>query len=244
MALWQASKLGVDPVGFEAVSPAHPRSAVGGDSRLFRMTYRGEHNFYPVLQLAERLWRRLEEESGQQILTQCGGLSIGETDGSYIPALLDSIRRTGARPRDPPVRRDGAPLPAAPPDSGRVRHPRSAGGLPAYRSSRALRRRCGPGERRAADEKCAGAGDPRGGRRGADLDRHRPVDVRPGDRGGGLRVGDGAAAVPAAARAPEAELPDLVHGRATPSSSSPRRSRSSSGSPGIAPCTARRRSTG
>lgn len=96
MALWQASKLGAAPVGFEAVTPAHPRSAVGGDSRLFRMTYRGEHNFYPVLQLAERLWRGLEEESGQEILNQCGGLSIGETDGTYIPALLDSIRRTGA----------------------------------------------------------------------------------------------------------------------------------------------------
>jgi sarcosine oxidase len=96
MALWQASKLGVAPVGFEAVAPAHPRSAVGGDSRLFRMTYRGEHNFYPVLQKAERLWRELEEESGQEILTQCGALSIGEVNGSYIPALLDSIRRTGA----------------------------------------------------------------------------------------------------------------------------------------------------
>lgn len=96
MALWQASKLGLAPVGFEAVSPAHPRSAVGGDSRLFRMTYRGEHNLYPVLQLAERLWRGLEEESGQEILNQCGGLSIGETEGTYIPALLDSIRRTGA----------------------------------------------------------------------------------------------------------------------------------------------------
>src|SRR5688572_4923628 len=96
MALWQASKLGAAPVGFEAVSPAHPRSAVGGDSRLFRMTYRGEHNFYPVLQLAERLWRGLEEKSGQEILNQCAGLSIGETDGTYISALLDSIRRTGA----------------------------------------------------------------------------------------------------------------------------------------------------
>jgi sarcosine oxidase len=60
------------------------------------MTFRGEHDFYHVLQLAEHVWRRLEEESGQEILTQCGGLSIGETDGSYIPALLDSIRRTGA----------------------------------------------------------------------------------------------------------------------------------------------------
>ena len=96
MALWQASKLGISAVGFEAMAPAHPRSAVGGDTRLFRMTYRGEHNLYPVLQLAERLWRGLEEESGQEILTQCGGLSIGETDGPYVPALLDSIRRTGA----------------------------------------------------------------------------------------------------------------------------------------------------
>jgi sarcosine oxidase len=96
MALWQASKLGVPAVGFEAVSPAHPRSAVGGDTRLFRTTFRGEHNLYPVLQLAERLWHELEEESGQEILTQCGGLSIGEIDGDYIPALLDSIKRTGA----------------------------------------------------------------------------------------------------------------------------------------------------
>ena len=96
MALWQASKLGIAPVGFEAIAPAHPRSAVGGDTRLFRMTYRGEQNFYPVLQMAERLWHRLEEESGHEILAQCGGLSIGETDGPYIPALLDSIRRTGA----------------------------------------------------------------------------------------------------------------------------------------------------
>ncbi len=96
MALWQASKLGISAVGFEAMTPAHPRSAVGGDTRLFRMTYRGEHNLYPVLQQAGRLWRDLEEESGQEILTQCGGLSIGETDGPYVPALLDSIRRTGA----------------------------------------------------------------------------------------------------------------------------------------------------
>ncbi len=96
MALWHASKLGVPAVGFEAVSPAHPRSAVGGDSRLFRMTFRGEHNLYPVLELAERVWRGLEEESGQEILTQCGGLSIGEVDGPYVPALLESIKRTGA----------------------------------------------------------------------------------------------------------------------------------------------------
>jgi sarcosine oxidase len=96
MALWQASRLTDSVVGFEAESPAHARSAVGGDTRLFRMTYRGENNYYPILQRARDLWRQLEAESSQTILTQCGGLSIGSPDGSYIPKLLESIRRTGA----------------------------------------------------------------------------------------------------------------------------------------------------
>ncbi|HWU45630.1 MAG TPA: N-methyl-L-tryptophan oxidase [Humibacter sp.] len=96
MALWQASRLTDSVVGFEAESPAHTRSAVGGDTRLFRMTYRGENNYYPILQRARELWRQLEAESSQTILTQCGGLSIGSPDGPYIPQLLESIRRTGA----------------------------------------------------------------------------------------------------------------------------------------------------
>jgi Glycine/D-amino acid oxidases (deaminating) len=96
MALWQASRLTDSVVGFEAESPAHARSAVGGDTRLFRMTYRGENNYYPILQRARDLWRQLEADSSQTILTQCGGLSIGSPDGSYIPKLLESIRRTGA----------------------------------------------------------------------------------------------------------------------------------------------------
>ena len=216
MALWQASKLGIAPVGFEAVTPAHPRSAVGGDTRLFRMTYRGEHNLYPVLQLAERLWRRLEQESGQEILTQCGGLSIGETDGSYIPALLDSIRRTGAPHEILPYAEMARRYPQhqlTPNECGIL--DRRAGFL---RTDRAVLSAVDAARENGAQlsKKCAGAGDPRGGRRGAHLDRHRPVDVRPGDRGGGLRVGRGAAAVPAAARAHEAELPDLVHGRRRP----------------------------
>lgn len=96
MALWQASRLTDSVVGFEAESPAHARSAVGGDTRLFRMTYRGENNYYPILQRARELWRELEAESSETILTQCGGLSIGSSDGPYIPKLLESIRRTGA----------------------------------------------------------------------------------------------------------------------------------------------------
>lgn len=96
MTMWQASKRSSAVLGFEAATPAHPRSAVGGDTRLFRMTYRGTDPYYPILQLSRRLWGELEDESGREILTRCGGLSIGERDGGYIPALLASIEACGA----------------------------------------------------------------------------------------------------------------------------------------------------
>jgi sarcosine oxidase len=81
MALWQASRLSDSVVGFEAQSPAHARSAVGGDTRLFRMLYRGTPSYYPILQRSRSLWAELEAESGQDILTRCGGLSIGRVGG-------------------------------------------------------------------------------------------------------------------------------------------------------------------
>jgi sarcosine oxidase len=96
MAVWQASHLSDSVVGFEAASPGHSRSAVGGDTRLFRMLYRGTQSYYPILQRSRTLWGELEAESGQNILTRCGGLSIGTTDGPYLPSLLETARINGA----------------------------------------------------------------------------------------------------------------------------------------------------
>ncbi|QDG66887.1 N-methyl-L-tryptophan oxidase [Pseudarthrobacter sp. NIBRBAC000502772] len=96
MALWQASRLSDSVVGFEAQAPAHARSAVGGDTRLFRMLYRGLPDFYPILERSRDLWAELEAETGQNILTRCGGLSIGTADGPYIPKLLETTRTNGA----------------------------------------------------------------------------------------------------------------------------------------------------
>lgn len=96
MALWQASRLTDSVVGFEAQSPGHARSAAGGDTRLFRMIYRGNPSYYPILQRSRSLWAELEAESGRDILTRCGGLSIGTVDGPYIAALLETTRINGA----------------------------------------------------------------------------------------------------------------------------------------------------
>ncbi|APX01097.1 FAD-dependent oxidoreductase [Arthrobacter sp. QXT-31] len=96
MALWQASRLTDSVTGFEAATPAHGRSAVGGDTRLFRMLYRGNPDYYLILERSRALWAELEAETGQNILTRCGGLSIGTNNGPYLSALLDTTRATGA----------------------------------------------------------------------------------------------------------------------------------------------------
>ena len=96
MALWQASRLTDSVIGFEAHSPAHARSAAGGDTRLFRMIYRGNPGYYPILERSRELWIELEAETGQDILTRCGGLSIGTIDGPYIRSLLETTRTNQA----------------------------------------------------------------------------------------------------------------------------------------------------
>ncbi|MFF2299634.1 FAD-dependent oxidoreductase [Arthrobacter sp. NPDC058127] len=96
MALWQASRLTDSVTGFEAQSPAHGRSAAGGDTRLFRMIYLGNPDLYPILERSRDLWAELEAETGHDILTRCGGLSIGTADGPYIRSLLETARTNGA----------------------------------------------------------------------------------------------------------------------------------------------------
>jgi sarcosine oxidase len=96
MALWQASRLSDSVVGFEAATPAHGRSAVGGDTRLFRMIYFGKPDYYPILERSRSLWAELEAETRQEILTSTGGLTIGTANSSFINSLLETARITGA----------------------------------------------------------------------------------------------------------------------------------------------------
>ncbi|MFJ8470228.1 N-methyl-L-tryptophan oxidase [Streptomyces swartbergensis] len=96
MALWQASKLSDSAVGFEAATPAHGRSAVGGDTRMFRMIYEGIPEYYPIMERSRSLWAELEAETGQDILTTTGSLTIGTANSDYINGLLETARVNGA----------------------------------------------------------------------------------------------------------------------------------------------------
>ncbi|WP_404455304.1 N-methyl-L-tryptophan oxidase [Virgibacillus necropolis] len=91
MALWQLAKRGVSVLGFEQFGVGNDRSAVGGESRLFRTAYMEGKEYVPLLQEARQLWRQLEEETHNSLLTLNGGLMIGDPNTEVIKNVLKSI---------------------------------------------------------------------------------------------------------------------------------------------------------
>ena len=91
MAAWQLAKKGVSVLGFEQFGLGNDRTAAGGESRLFRTAYMEGAEYVPLLQKAKELWRKLEKESGNSLLTLNGGLMIGEEGSDVIKNVLKSI---------------------------------------------------------------------------------------------------------------------------------------------------------
>ncbi|RST77296.1 N-methyl-L-tryptophan oxidase [Siminovitchia acidinfaciens] len=92
MALWQIAKKGVSVIGFEQFGIGHDYSAAGGESRIFRTAYGEGAEYVPILKEAYRLWRELEQESGNTLLHLTGALMIGEPDTPFMSNVLNSIQ--------------------------------------------------------------------------------------------------------------------------------------------------------
>jgi sarcosine oxidase len=77
-------------LGLEQFSRGHARGSSHGESRIIREIY-FEHPLYvPIVRRAYELWRELERESGERLLTITGGLMIGPQDGTLVRGVLRS----------------------------------------------------------------------------------------------------------------------------------------------------------
>lgn len=91
-AAWSLAGAGAQVTLLERFGPGHDKGSSHGSSRIFRLAY--PDPFY--VDLAARalpLWRRLEEESGQEILTLTGALDHGRRD--QIAPLEAALRAGG-----------------------------------------------------------------------------------------------------------------------------------------------------
>ena len=93
MISWRLSVRGFSVTCIESHSVAHSRSAVAGDSRLFRKSYRGATELRAVLSTAQEQWMNLNSSAGEEVFVNCGGLYIGHSEGRYLTELAACCSR-------------------------------------------------------------------------------------------------------------------------------------------------------
>ncbi|MFS0910842.1 N-methyl-L-tryptophan oxidase [Microbacterium sp. 179-I 3D2 NHS] len=93
-ALRAAARRGVDCLGIEQFDIAHDRGSSHGRSRLFRSGTSEGAEYVDLAARSRELWSELEQQTGEEIVTVVGGLSIAAADS---PLLTDVRRAMDAR---------------------------------------------------------------------------------------------------------------------------------------------------
>jgi monomeric sarcosine oxidase len=91
-AAWAASARGLDVVLLEAFGPGHRNGSSHGSARIFRRAY-PDPLYVRLTGAAGELWRRLEEQAGERLLTLTGGLDFGATRNPQL--LLEVLTNCG-----------------------------------------------------------------------------------------------------------------------------------------------------
>ncbi|HYK97210.1 MAG TPA: N-methyl-L-tryptophan oxidase [Candidatus Acidoferrales bacterium] len=84
------AKRGLRVLGIEQFARGHTLGSSGGLSRIIRLSYFEDPGYVPLLRRAWDLWRALEEESSESLLTQTGGLYLGPPDGELVAGARES----------------------------------------------------------------------------------------------------------------------------------------------------------
>jgi sarcosine oxidase len=92
MAAWRLASRGASVVGFDRYDPPHTMGSSHGQSRIIRTAYYEGPGYVPLVREAFDLWRALERESDQSILTMTGALMIGPPDSELVAGSLQSAR--------------------------------------------------------------------------------------------------------------------------------------------------------
>ena len=79
-------------LGLEQFGRLHKLGSSHGHSRIIREAYLEAPEYVPLVQRAYRLWRDLEAETGLELLTITGGLTIGAPGSQFVEGALASAR--------------------------------------------------------------------------------------------------------------------------------------------------------
>src|SRR2546429_1978821 len=87
-AAYRLAARGASVLGFDRFARGHTLGSSGELSRIIRLSYYEHPDYVPLLRRAWVLWRDLERESGETLLTQTGGLYPGAPHGELASRAL------------------------------------------------------------------------------------------------------------------------------------------------------------
>ncbi len=89
------ARRGHSVIGIEQFGPNHANGSSHGETRIIREAYFESPDYVPLLQRAYALWRELEETSGQDLMTICGGLNVGTVESGFVSGSTLSAQQYG-----------------------------------------------------------------------------------------------------------------------------------------------------
>lgn len=94
-ATYHAARRGLKTLGIDRHHPPHDRGSSHGQTRVIRQAYFEHPDYVPLVLRAYELWRDLERETGQELLTVTGLLQAGPGAGSVLAGVRASARQHG-----------------------------------------------------------------------------------------------------------------------------------------------------
>lgn len=100
-ALAQLARSGASVLGFDRFSPPHPFGSSHGDTRITRLAIAEGSEYVPLALRSHQLWRELEQSTGMELLTECGGLTIAQPGaGGWLHGVDDHLDRVRSIARE------------------------------------------------------------------------------------------------------------------------------------------------
>jgi len=96
-AVEHLARRGKRVLGIERYRPGHDRGSSHGRTRIIRLGYFEHPSYVPLLRHAYRLWRELEQASGQKLLHITGIAEIGPPDSALVAGTLRCAKTHGLR---------------------------------------------------------------------------------------------------------------------------------------------------
>ncbi|WP_343232647.1 N-methyl-L-tryptophan oxidase [Microvirga antarctica] len=93
-ALYQLARRGVRAIGIDRDHPPHDRGSTHGETRITRQAVGEGEAYMPLVLRAHDIWRELEAETGETLLTACGCLIVGSGAGGAGTRRADFFATT------------------------------------------------------------------------------------------------------------------------------------------------------